>query len=54
MYAIQIVFQFPIPELLVSDTCAELLVPNTVALHGDAGLRKLSLLAVDMRTVLST
>jgi hypothetical protein len=54
MCAIRIAFQFQVPELPVSDTCAELLVPNTVALHGDAGLRKLSLLAVDMRTVLST
>ena len=54
MCATQIGFQFLVPELLVSDTCEELLVPNTVALHGYAGLRKPSLLAVDTRTVLST
>jgi len=41
-------------ELLVSDICAELLVPNTVALHGYAGLQKTNLLAGDMATVLST
>jgi hypothetical protein len=54
MCATQIVFQFPVPELLVSDTCAELLAPNMVALHGYAGLQKPSLLVGDKGTVLST
>ena len=54
MCATQIVFQFPVPELLVSDTFAELLVPSTVAFHGYADLQKPSLLAGDKRTVLST
>ncbi len=54
MYATQIVFQFPVPELQVSDACAVLLVPNKVALHGYAGLQKPSLLAGDKGTVLST
>jgi hypothetical protein len=54
MCATQTVFQFPVPELLVSDTSAELLVPNMVALHGCADLQKPSLLAGDKATVLST
>ena len=54
MCAIQIVFEFPVPELLVSGTCAELLVPSTVAFHGYAGSQKPSLLAGDKGTVLST
>jgi hypothetical protein len=54
MCATQIVFQFQVHELLVSDTCAELLVPSTVALHGYAGLQKPNLLAGDKGTVLST
>ncbi len=54
MCAIQIVFQFQVPELRVAGTCAELPVPNMVAFRGYAGLRKPSLLAVDTRTVLST
>jgi len=54
MYASQIVFQFQVPELPVSDTCAELLVPNTDAFHGYAGSRKPSLQAGDKWTVLST
>jgi hypothetical protein len=45
MCATQIESQFPVPELLASDTCAELLVPNTLGLHGYTGLQKPSLLA---------
>jgi hypothetical protein len=47
-------FQFPAPEPLVSDTCAELLVPSTVAFQGDAGSQKPNLLVGDKGTVLST
>ena len=47
MYAIQIVFQFRVPELLVSDASAELLVPSGAALHGYAGSQKPSLPAGD-------
>jgi hypothetical protein len=54
MCATQIVFQFPVPEPLVSDVTAELLAPNTVALHGYAGLQKPSRPAADTGTVLST
>jgi hypothetical protein len=41
-------------EPLVSDVTAELLAPNTVALHGYAGLQKPSRPAADTGTVLST
>jgi hypothetical protein len=54
MYASQIAFQFQVPEPLVVDTCAELLVPSTVAFHGYAGSQKPNLLAGDKGTVLST
>jgi hypothetical protein len=50
----QIVFHFPVPELLVSDTRAEFLIP--IRLHSMliAGLQKSSLLAGDRTTILST
>jgi len=40
-----IVFLFRVRELQVADTCAELIVPSTVAFHCYAGLRRPSLLA---------
>jgi len=53
MYASQIVFQFRVPELPASDTCAELLDPSTVAFHGYAGSQTPNLPASDKGTVLS-
>ena len=53
MCAIQIAFLFQVPELPVAGTCAELLVPNTVAFHGYAGLRKPNLPAGDKENVRS-
>jgi len=53
MCATQIASQFQVPELPVSDICAELLVPNSAVLHGYADLQKPSLLAFDTRTVSS-
>ena len=54
MCAIQIVFEFQAPGLLVASTYAELLVPSTVAFHGYVGSQKPSLLVVNKRITLST